>query len=432
VIPGEVAGPFRKKRDWVNLVLIAIFLGLPWLKIGGLQSVWLDIPNRRFELFGKLFLAHDAPLVFLILMIAAMALAFVTAVWGRVWCGWACPQTVFIDGVYRKIEIWIEGNYIQRRRLHSGPLTAERIRKSTLKWAAYFLMSSVFAHSFIAYFAGADNLVKMIGGSPSENWSYFLIVTSITALLLFNFGWFREQFCTIMCPYGRFQSVLMDSQSLAIQYDETRGEPRKKGGDCVACNRCVEVCPAGIDIRKGLQMECIACTACIDACNVIMAKVNKPLNLISYRNVRGTKLKIWRPRTVAYFAIAMICAIVLAISFAEHAPYSATFLRAKDVPYQILADDKVLNHFKAHILNQSQDDLELEIQLPPENANGTTLTQSQPSFTLKPGSSVEAHLFLTFPKSIVAGHGTAKISLGVLNRRSGETTLKEISLVGPQ
>ncbi len=439
MIPAETDGRFRRLRNRVYFVLLIVFLGLPWLKINGLQAVLLDIPNRRFALFGKLFLAHDAPLVFPILTLIAMALAFMTAVWGRVWCGWACPQTVFIDGVYRKLEIWIEGNYLERRRLHRSGLTPERALKSSLKWLAYFVVSSLIAHSFIAYFTGADELIQMISGPPAANRAYFLIVSGMTALLMFNFGWFREQFCTIMCPYGRFQSVLMDERSLAIVYDEARGEPRKspslpagtKRGACVSCNRCVEVCPAGIDIRKGIQMECIACTACIDACDAIMKKVNQPPGLISYRSESGKPVRVWRPRTAAYFAIGLLCVGALALSYGDREAYSVSVLRAKDTPFQVLSEERVLNHLKVMVFNQSLDGQEFTVSLAPAlTARGYSLIHADGKIALASGEKRESHVFITFPAQELS-NGKVSAQLTITESRTGSTALREVTLVGP-
>lgn len=440
VIPAEVVGIFRTWRNRVYFVLVILFLALPWIKINGLQAVLLDIPNRRFEIFGKLFLAHDTPLVFLIAAMAAMSLAFVTAVWGRVWCGWACPQTVFIDGLYRRIEIWIEGDYKTRRRLQRESLSVEKLWKATAKWISYVILSSLISHSVIAYFTGSTQLIEMIQGPPGENWTYFLLVSSMTALLLFNFGWFREQFCTIMCPYGRFQSVLMDDQSLTVLYDERRGEPRKgaqhddsKRGDCVSCNRCVEVCPANIDIRNGVQMECIACTACIDACNEIMKRVNKPQNLIRYASVQESKFQLWRPRTVVYFTIVMICAFILTLSFLTHDPYAVTLLRAKDTPYQLMPNGMVLNHMKAHLFNQSQSNQEFKIELS-ETAKqqGVTLTQAPETNNLAAGKNLETHLFIAFPQEHLNSSGELHLQLVISEATTSSSKVKELIVVGPR
>lgn len=441
VIPAEVQGRFRTWRNRVYAVLILFFLGLPWVQVNGMQAVLLDIPGRRFIVFGKLFLAHDAPLLGLILGAAALALATVTAVWGRLWCGWACPQTVFIDGVYRRLEIWIEGDYIKRRKLRQSGLTFERLWKSGAKWLAFLAVSLLFAHSFTAYFTGAERIVAMTQGSPSENWTTFVIVMFITGLLLWDFGWFREQFCLIMCPYGRFQSVLMDKHSVTVLYDESRGEPRKapgqdpaaKRGDCVACNRCVQVCPTGIDIRNGIQMECIACTACIDACDEIMRKVKKPEGLIRYQSLSGRGVLLKRTRVMAYAALIAVCLITLVYNWANQRPYSIAVLRAQDMPFQTLPEDKILNHFKVHLLNQSDRDEEFEIALSDEALKeGVQLTQAKQRMILKPGGAEETHFFLTLPKGAFNATGEKAMQVIVREHISGRQESVKVRAVGPR
>ncbi len=437
IIPAEVTGRFRQQRNLVHLVLFAIFLGLPWIEIHGRKLILLDIPNRKFEIFGHLFLAHDSPILFLLFAISVVSLMLATAIWGRVWCGWACPQTVFIDAIYRRVERLIEGNYLERRALAQAPLSFRKLRKLAEKWLAFVLLSSVFAHSFLAYFTGGPELLKMTTGSPSQNWAYFLMVSAMTSILAFNFGWFREQFCIIMCPYGRFQNVLMDSQSLNITYDQERGEPRKgqaasngRQGDCVSCNRCVQVCPTGIDIRNGLQLECINCTACIDACDAIMKKVNKPVGLISYRAVvPKDRVRILRPRVVAYLCLLAFFSIGLSLTLHARAPFSIVVHRAKESPYQIMGDGRILNHFRVHLLNQSHETETFVFAAPKDSA--VTLTQAVPSHTLNQGQSQEVHLFLNFPKELLDSHGRAIIKIEMNESSSQQTKLIDFSVIGP-
>jgi polyferredoxin len=407
VIPAEVTGPYRAWRTRVSAVLILFFLVLPWITMNGLPLLLLDISGRRFALFGKVFLAHDAPLLFLIVAAAALLLGAATAVWGRVWCGWACPQTVFIDGVYRRIEIWIEGDYIKRRQLRLKGMTLERLAKGGLKWALYLAVSYGLATTFLNLFGGAPLWISL----------------PFTALLTFNFGWFREQFCTIVCPYGRFQSVLMDGNSLTVTYNEKRG-------DCVSCNRCVEVCPAKIDIRKGLQLECIGCTACIDACNVIMKKVGKPPGLIEYQSQNGQGLKLLNPRAIAYTALAVLSLSTFAAKLIQHSPFDAVLLRAKDAPFQTLQDGRIVNHFKLHIFNQTAAPQIFTVQLPEEFAGqGVSLTQAQDKLLIPSGRNMEAHLFVTFPRAAFDQEGRAQISVHV-SSPEGEIT-RDAAALGP-
>lgn len=445
IIPAEVKGIFRINRTWTQYVLIMIFLLIPWTEMNGAQTILLDIPRRQFALFGMTFWAHDAPLIFFILAIFTLGLTFVTAIWGRVWCGWACPQTVFIDGVFRRIEKWVEGNYIERRKLHAEKMSLKKLRIKSLKWFLFLFVSSFISHSFAAYFVGSKNLVKMVQGSPNDNWTYFLIITSMTAIVLFDFGWFREQFCIIMCPYGRFQSVLMSEDSLAVVYDAKRGEPRKglptlnnKQGDCVSCGRCVQVCPTGIDIRKGVQMECIACTACIDACDEIMEKVHKPKGLIKYSSVSGNPVTVKRPRTLVYVALIGLAIIGLIYNVATREPISVSVLRGKDTPYSQVKNEKgqevILNHLKLHLKNQTFQKVKFHFSLTGELADKIDLTIVQNPVEVESGADYTLHAFVKFPPDLVSatGSATGQIKIDVTGVEKPFSTDKEFTIVGPK
>lgn len=442
IIPGEVRGMFRTRRTWIQGILLLIFLALPWIHINGNPLILLNVVEREFRIFGLLFKSHDAPLIFFLLMAFALSLAFVTAVWGRVWCGWACPQTVFIDAVYRRIELWTEGNYVERRKLQSSGWTWTKIRKTGLKWFLFILVSSLISHSFIAYFTGSKELVEMIQGSPEANWTYFLLVVSVTLVLLFNFSWFREQFCVIMCPYGRIQSVLIDPSSVSIVYNEKRGEPRRnpevktsKLGDCVGCNRCVEVCPTGIDIRNGLQMECIACTACIDACDDIMKKVNKPKGLIAYRTLNGIPFKIFNFKTTVYGILILISIVGLAFNLNDRGAVNIAILRAIESPYTILENNdkraQILNHFRMHLINQTDADLSYKIFLSEADIKlGLKLTIAQNPIFLKAKKSQTAHMFVQFDSQNLSAQGQLKTKI-YIQPEQGDVIDREVTLIGP-
>lgn len=363
IIPAEVKGKWKTYKSYVHSSLLIIFLILPWISANGEQILLLDIQNRKFNFFGVHLLSHDAPLLFFIVFGLSILLAIMTALWGRVWCGWACPQTVFIEKIFRQIEIWVEGTYIERRKLHAQDMNFKKFKKVSLKWTLYFLVSSIMAHSFLSYFVGSEKLMSMVMYSPKTNWTYFLLVSSCTALLLFNFGWFREQFCLIVCPYGKIQSLLMDQQSVAVMYDDSR----KK--DCVQCRRCVQVCPTGIDIRKGLQMECINCTACIDACDEIMTKVNRPKGLIRYKAMSLDKINWFRPRVLIYCALFLISVSGLFWGLGAHSDISVLVMRSKGIPFEVLQieNQRVLqNQFFIRVQNNSNSTQSLHITAPPK------------------------------------------------------------------
>jgi cytochrome c oxidase accessory protein FixG len=439
--PADVRGFFQKRRAYLRIILINIFLWLPWLQIDGRQALLLDLPHRRFEFFGLSLRAHNAPLLVFVFATIGFGLFFVTAIWGRIWCGWACPQTVFIEGVFRKIERWIEGTHLERKKLNTAPWNLDKIKKRLAKWSLFLVCSLIITHSFLAYFVGTGPLAEMVTKSPFENWSSFLFILITSGIILFDFGWFREQFCIIACPYGRFQSVLMDDHSKVIIYDIDRGEPRSTPalraagtatGDCVNCYRCVQVCPTGIDIRRGVQLECIGCTACIDACDEVMTKIKKPIGLIRYDTQAGLlkkPRKIWRPRVIIYFAVILIAIFSLGTILSMLKAVDVEILRAKEAPYTI-NDGIVANHFKIELSNRT----DILHQITFESESGFELVTAFIPVLLQPNDVTRIDVFIRFPKSALRS-GQKKIILKihdhVANTSEIETLKKDVTLVGP-
>ena len=430
VIPAEVKGFFTQKKRVVHSILLLLFLALPWIRINGQQLLHLDIEHRRFFVFGLNLAAHDTPLIFLFLIIATLGLAYVTAIWGRVWCGWACPQTVFIEHVYRKIEQLIEGNHIARRALRDQALNLNKTAKLFAKWFLYVAVSSLIAHSLAAYFVGRDELLNMISAGPAQNSTYFILITGLTFLLVFNFGWFREQFCLIVCPYGRIQSLLMDPNSLTILYDDKRGEPRKgttrgsqQQGDCVSCFRCVAVCPTRIDIRNGQQMECIGCTACIDACDEIMQKVNKPKGLIRYDSLSRKHHSALRGRPLIYMVGILGAMGALLYLLTQRSSLDITLLRAIETPYQVVQTDlgtEVINHFRLRVKNQWNEPIKAKVELDPQFGE---LILPQNAIELSPLELKTVHFFVKFqPEAKLATENPATLS--IQNLTTSETPIK--------
>lgn len=448
IFPARVRGIFSRYRTVVDVVLVLFFLLLPWVKINGHQALLLDFVERKFAIFGLTFWSHDGPLIFFILATLTIGLAFVTAIWGRVWCGWACPQTVFIDGIFRRIEYWIIGSHIRQMNLARAPWSGEKILKLSVVWTLFSIVSLIIAHSFLAYFIGAERLVEMTQHNPRENWTVFLIMAFITGFLLFDFGWFREQFCIIMCPYGRFQSVLMDEDSLTVSYDPYRGEPRRgtaeagqPDGDCIDCYRCVAVCPTGIDIRRGLQMECVGCTACIDACDEVMEKIDKPRGLIRYatgNSLKGIRPGWIRPRVAIYSVLLVVVISMLAVTISRREEILVTILRGKDSPYQVLKNeaggDEIINHFKMHLKNQTFDNVRLKMVVPEIwKAERIEVINQTDTINLVPGEDLTLHFFVKFPKEVTGSIGTKSISLDFLDLRDDQIKMvKDVRLVGPK
>jgi cytochrome c oxidase accessory protein FixG len=446
--PMAARGFFRKYRTLTQWLLTAIFIFLPWIKIKGIPAILINLPGRRFTFFGLSFWSHDTPLLFFILAGFSLGLLFITSVWGRVWCGWACPQTIGIDGVFRRIETLVEGNHIARKKLHAAPFDKEKIIKKAVKWSLFFIVSLLLSHTFYAYFTGAGILASMAISSPSENLTTFLIVNTTTLIILFNFGWFKERLCTVICPYGRLQSVLMDEDSLVVAYDESRGEPRKgrkrssgETGDCINCYKCVVVCPTGIDIRQGIQMECIACTSCIDACDGIMRITRKPEGLIRYESENGLKGKktiFWKMKTYIYFGLTLLSFIGLFLYVLNRSELDITVLRAHDEPYQVLVTSKentlIANHFTLNLKNQSSQEMEVDIIRTDEMEN-TEIEIIAPTLPeiIPPGEAIKNHIFIKFSKSILGTKGRREFELQIMTRSKNVTKIyvREINIVGP-
>ncbi|MHC4268035.1 MAG: cytochrome c oxidase accessory protein CcoG [Planctomycetota bacterium] len=446
--PMAAHGFFRRYRDLSQWLLIGVFLILPWIKINGLPSILINLPDRRFTFFGLSFWGHDAPLLFFVLASFLLGLLFATSVWGRVWCGWACPQTVTIDGIFRRIEALIEGNHIARKKLHQKPFDKEKIIKEFVKWFLFFIVSSILSHTFYAYFLGPGKLVSMLLSSPAGNLSIFLIVQATTLIILLNFAWFKERLCTVICPYGRLQSVLMDEDSLVVAYDENRGEPRKgrmsgqkESGDCINCFKCVAVCPTGIDIRNGIQMECIACTSCIDACDDVMRITKKPKGLIRYeseKGLKGEKTTFRKIKNYIYLGLTLLSISGIFLFVLNRSELDITVLRAHKNPYQVINSSKgktlIVNHFTLNLKNQSSQTMEIEI-INTGEIGKFTLEIIAPTFpvVIPPGEAIKDFFFIKFPKSVLDKKGHEQFQLQIMAKSKNLTQkyIKEINLVGP-
>jgi cytochrome c oxidase accessory protein FixG len=358
--PSDVSGRFTSWRRISGFLLIAIYVLLPWIPINGYPAVFLYVIDRRFHLFGLTFVAQDLWLAFFLITGVGFTLFYVTALAGRLWCGWTCPQTVFLEHVYRRVERWLEGDAQARRKLDAAPWSdPNKAVRRGLKQAIFLLISAVIAHVFLSYFVSIPELWGWMTSSPLEHWPAFVFMFLATGVLYFNFAWFREQLCIVICPYGRLQSALIDDDSLVIGYDEHRGEPRgplklEGTGDCIDCNRCVQVCPTGIDIRQGLQMECIGCANCIDACDTIMDKIGRPRGLVRYDSLNGLsqkKRRILRPRVFLYTGLLLAGAAVLVFSLSTLKPARVLATRMQGAPY-VLSDESIRNQYNVRLQNK--------------------------------------------------------------------------------
>lgn len=372
--PADVKGRFTLARRVVATVMIFIYCVVPWVPINGAPAVFFDVEMRRFHFFGLTMVPQDMWVLFFAISGLGFMLFVITAVLGRIWCGWACPYTVFLDHIFRRIERLIDGDAPARRKLATSSNGITKTLKRIIKHALYLLCSALIAHVFLSYFVSIPRLYSFMQQGPLEHATSFGIVMGITGALYFCFAHFREQFCILICPYGRLQSALTDDDTLIIGYDEKRGEPRGKATDlnagaCVDCQRCIKVCPTGIDIRNGLQLECIGCAACIDACDDIMRKLDRPTGLVRYdssRGLKGEKRRILRPRLLAYGLLGLLGLTVLGITaFFRAKPMNADVTRMRG-PSFYTDPTLVRNHYQLRLFNKRNQAMTFDVSL--ENA----------------------------------------------------------------
>jgi len=360
IFPSDVHGRFIRARRVAFWVLIGFYVLAPLLHLGKHALVHLDVEDRRFYLFGQTFNAQDVWLLVLLGAASAFSLLLITTWRGRVWCGWACPQTVFLEAVFRPIERLVEGPRERRLKALHDPLSVGGVLRTVLKHALYLLASFLLSHVAVALFVSREELFGMIADGPLRHPVAFIWSMAMTALIYFDFAWFREQFCVVLCPYGRLQSVMHDRDSVVIGYDVKRGEPRgplKKAGfgDCIDCKKCVTACPTAIDIRNGLQMECLACAQCVDACDEVMDKIGKPRGLIRYASsnqLDGKPRRVLRPRLAVYAALSVVFFGAFSYALGTRTPFEANLLRLPGPPY-VVENDQIRNGLFVHLVNKS-------------------------------------------------------------------------------
>lgn len=371
-------GRFLRARRIVACALIALFALVPHLRMAGEPLMLLDVASRRFVFFGLVFLPTDAVMLAIFVLSIVFSILLFTALLGRVWCGWACPQTVYLEFLYRPIERLIEGTAGRGGRARGDVSPARRLAMMVL----YLAASLFLAHTFLAYFVGVDALRAWVLRSPLEHPGSFAVMLVTTALMMFNFTYFREQTCLVACPYGRLQSVLLDRDSLIISYDPERGEPRGRGrrslpvaghgaadtrGDCVDCGLCVITCPTGIDIRDGLQMECVACAQCIDACDEVMDRIGRPRGLIRYTSetrLTGERSRVIRTRVVLYGLLVAALAGIFGLLVASRADTQVTIARERGLPYVRMPDGRISNPLRIKIANHGRQEACYTISVP--------------------------------------------------------------------
>ncbi|AFL86250.1 cytochrome c oxidase accessory protein FixG [Belliella baltica DSM 15883] len=375
IYPKKVSGKFYRWRTYFSWVLLAILFAGPFIQVGGRPYMLFNIFERKFIIFGAAFWPQDTHLLIFLLLIFFVFIILFTAVFGRVFCGWACPQTLFMEMVFRKIEYWIEGDANQQRKLNAMSWTPEKIWKKSLKLTIFTFISLLISHTVMAYLIGVDQVIEIVSQPPSAHLSGFIGLMAFTGIFLFVFSWFREQACIVVCPYGRLQGVLLDANTINVTYDHVRGEPRgmiRKNkvdetpkGDCVDCTLCVQVCPTGIDIRNGVQMECVNCTACIDACDEVMVKVDRPTGLIRYasdNSVLKQTQKLLTPRVKIYSLLLIILMGAFVALIATRDDLGATVTRFRGMTYQARDTGEISNLYEVSFINKTFEEQLVELK----------------------------------------------------------------------
>jgi len=431
IYPKKPKGKFTNARNIVALLLILILVGTPFIKVDGHPLMLFNLLGRQFIFFGLAFGPYDFAILVVGFIAFAIFVILFTAIFGRIFCGWICPQTIFMEMVFRKIEYWIEGDFRQQLALDKGEWTGSKIRKKLLKHTIFFSLSFVVANILLAWVVGVDQLFVIITDPPAKHLTGLIAITLFSGLFYFIFSRFREQACTVVCPYGRLQGVLLDKNSLVVAYDNVRGEPRgkikknveRKEGDCIDCKLCVDVCPTGIDIRNGIQLECVNCTACIDACDEVMDKVKKPRGLIRYDSLQGIKDRIRfriTPRIISYSILLTLLASLFIYLVATREDVEVNILRTPGMLYQDQPNDKISNLYNFNIVNKTFKPVDVAIKVTNLNAEIKLLGVN---LNLEP-SSVEEGKFMIIADKKVFKKLNTPIIIGVYKNGEEITSFK--------
>jgi cytochrome c oxidase accessory protein FixG len=443
IYPKRPSGRYYRARTYVSYVLLGFLMLMPFVKVGGEPLLLFNVLERRFILLGLLFTPQDFHLFGLAMITLVVFIVLFTAVFGRLFCGWVCPQTIFMEMVFRKIEYWIEGDANAQRRLNAAPWTREKILKKALKQAIFFGLSALIANVFLAYIIGVDEVSRIASEPVSRNWSGFIAMIAFSGAFYFVFSWMREQVCVAVCPYGRLQGVMLDHDSIMVTYDFVRGEPRgklrakaktqpdplammgqsvaaaaqqagvaKAGaptpelvlGDCIDCKLCVKVCPTGIDIRDGAQLECVNCTACIDACDEVMDKIGRPRGLIRYDSFNGMVEKrgrVFTPRVIAYSAVLGALVLLNVALLSNRGEVEVIILRTPGMLYQQVDERYLSNLYNYQIVNKTKKNLPVVFRLAGEPDARIRLVGQAP--VAEAGNSVKGAFFIEWNRAELRG-----------------------------
>lgn len=440
IFPKKPSGKFYTWRKFLSYFLLIVLFGLPWIKYKGEPFVLLNILERKFIIFGTFFSPQDFHLFGIAMLIFIVFIALFTVVFGRLFCGWVCPQTIFMEMVFRRIEYWIEGDYNQQKKLASAPWTSDKMLKKGLKHMIFLSIAILIGNTFLAYLIGADEVMTIISEPINQHLTGFIALMIFSIVFYIVFAFLREQVCTTICPYGRLQGVLLDAKSLAVQYDYVRGEPRGKirkdalenlgKGDCIDCKLCIKVCPTGIDIRDGIQLECVNCTACMDACDEVMDKVKRPRGLIRMDSLEGVAKgvrNIVNKRSIAYSAVLLVLIALESFLFMNRSQVEVLVLHTPGTIYQERTEGIISNLYNYQLINKTSEVMELDFKMINMEGSIEIIGGVKPK-TIPNGNS-EGALFINIPKETLQGK-TTTIKLEVY---SGEVLIDRINtkFLGP-
>lgn len=439
IFPKKPVGRFYEYRKYVSYVLLAILFATPFIQVNGRPFFMLNVLERKFIIFGQLFWPQDFLIFMLSIVTLIVFIILFTVIYGRVFCGWACPQTIFMEMVYRRIEYWIDGDRAAQKKLADAPWTEEKVRKRVLKYSIFSVIALLIGNLVMAYVVGVDRLFEVVTQSPTANLTEFTLVIAFSAAFMFVFSYFREQACTVVCPYGRLQGVMLDKQSVVVAYDYVRGEGRAKNtrnrpedaGDCIDCYQCVDVCPTGIDIRNGTQLECVACTACIDACDGVMKAIGKEPNLIRMASEddisKGEKPR-FTVRKMAYTAVLAVLVSAISILLLTRSEVGANINRARGSTYSITPDGQVMNVYTIKLANKSWKDQQIDLKLESDLSGELSIVGGQ-AFEAPKESLTEGVFTLTIPKDQLITKST-DLEVGLYSEGELQQTV-DISFLKP-